>query len=261
MKPPALWRKKKDGKFSGSYFAKITGEDVNLSTKNAELARQRLVEALRGKRTWPSDAELAAQALEADIEGAAAAEPDNQAGEARKSAQQPPAAAPPGPVVPDHIEPPRALPPIPASSADEARAEAEATNAAAAETGGAAGEAAPPPPPEVSNEELAALGVEAQLWVAQQYARSRVWQGYMAPQLPPEAKAPLAAQWEKLIAYANVGAMLPPWVVGLVIPGVTIVISTAALGQVFAEQAAQQKKAAGVQDDSPADPASGKAAA
>lgn len=260
MKPPALWRKKKDGKFSGSYFAKITGEDVNLSTKNAELARQRLVEALRGKRTWPSDAELAAQALEADIEGAAAGASQGPAGAASQPAAAPPAPAAP-PVVPDHIEPPRALPPIPASSADEARAEAEATNAAAAETGGAAGEAAPPPPPEVSNEELAALGVEAQLWVAQQYARSRVWKGYIAPQLPPEAKAPLAAQWEKLIAYANVGAMLPPWVVGLVIPGVTIVISTAALGQVFAEQAAQQKKAAGVQDDSPADPASGKAAA
>jgi len=153
VKTPALWRKKRNGRYYGAWLATIDGVDVNLGTKNAELARPRLVEALRGKREFPSDAELAAQALEADFRGAAAAEtPMPTAGAPGPTPE--PAAAPQAPapaaapVVPDAIEPPRALPPMSPNSEAEARAEAEATNAAAAETAGAggaqAGEAAAP---------------------------------------------------------------------------------------------------------------------
>jgi hypothetical protein len=251
VKPPKLWRKRrgKGGAFYGSWYATFDGTDVNLLTANAELARQRLVEALRGKRDgWKTDAELAADALEAEISPTPVEEPPPA------PLNQGPPPAPP--IQPDaYHPPPRALPPVPEA---DARAEAEATNAAAAESGG--GEDPLPPPPEVSDKELALLGVEAQLWVAQQYARNKVWKGYTAPQLPPEAKAPLAEQWEKILAYANIGARLPPWVTGVVIPGVMIVVATGALGQAFAEQAAEQKKAAGVQDN-PADPPPGQAAA
>jgi hypothetical protein len=249
VKIPKLWRKNRGGKYYGSWLATLDGTDLSLNTRDAELARKRLAEALRGKRAWPSDAELAAAALEAEFEKPA---PATEPPPVTPAAAPPPAA----PIVPDAIEPPRALPPM-LSSPEEARAEAEATNEAAAETGGAC--AGPlPPPPEVSNKELALLGVEAQLWMAQQYARSKVWKGYTAPQLPAEVKAPLAEQWEKILTYANVGAMLPPWVTGLVIPGVTLVVATATLGQMFAEQAAQQKKAAA---EKPADPPGAQAAA
>jgi hypothetical protein len=260
-KLPRLWRKKRGGKLYGAWLATIDGDDVSLQTKDAELARQRLPAALKGARNFQSDAAAAAAASEPGVEELGGAEAA-RVGEFPAVPVAPPSS--PAPVVPDQvIRPPLQLAAMPES---EAQAEAEATAAAAQEVagdGGFGGADPPlPPPPEISNKELALLGVEAQLWVAQQYARSKVWKGYTAPQLPPEAKAPLAEQWEKIIAYSNLGAMLPPWVTGLVIPGVTIVVATASLGQVFAAHAAEQKRAAGVQDEQkPADPPPAQAAA
>ena len=128
MKVPKLWRKKRDGKYYGSWLATIDKTDLALNTRDAELARKRLAEALRGKREWPSDAELAAAALEAEF--------DPPPAPAAAPAATPAAAPAAPPIVPDAIEAPRALPPM-SISPDDARAEAEATNAAAAETGGA----------------------------------------------------------------------------------------------------------------------------
>lgn len=255
MKLPAIWRKKrKNKKEYGNRYATIRGVDVNLGTEDMDDARTELRRRML---------EQAAAASEPDVEDGGGG-----GGEAASGGETPapipaplPTSPPPAPIVPELVSQGTGVNPPPPSSEADARAEADATNAAAAETAGGA-DPPLPPAPEISNKELALLGVEAQLWVAQQYARNKVWKGYTAPQLPPEAKAPLAAQWEKIITYADLGAKLPPWVTGLVIPGVTIVVATASLGQVFAEQAAEQKRAAGIQDErKPADAPPAQAAA
>jgi hypothetical protein len=94
---------------------------------------------------------------------------------------------------------------------------------------------------------LASLGVEFQLWIAKKRAQ-QVYKAFRAPTVDDEAKEPLAEQWKKIIAYAGVGAMLPPWVTGLLIPAVTLVTATAALASAYADLAADQKRAAGVAD-------------
>lgn len=152
---PKLWRKNRGGKAYGCWLITVAGADVNLNTKSAEIARGRLAAALKGKKDgWPSDAELAAAALEG-LPPAGAPAPGPAAPEASAGA---PAVVPDGVIPPGNPttsqansgqnELPRALPPSPAApppaapgaapaqSEQEARAEAEATNAAAAETAG-----------------------------------------------------------------------------------------------------------------------------
>lgn len=143
---PKIWRKVRDGKAYGCWWATVNRVDVNLNTKSAEIARGRLPEALAGKKSgWPSDAELAARAMESPPIPAGAPAPGPSAPQSSGGA---PAAAP---VVPDGVYSPpappaplRELPPVPAqapptsnagqSAEESARAEADATNAAAAET-------------------------------------------------------------------------------------------------------------------------------
>lgn len=152
-KEPRIWRKTRDGKAYGCWWVTVNRNDVNLNTKSAEIARGRLPEALAGKtKGWPSDAELAARAMDSAAPVPAGAPAPGQA--APTSSAGAPAAAAGPPVVPDGVlppstngntgvAPPLALPPAeagaPPTSNDEqasARAEAEATNAAAAETAG-----------------------------------------------------------------------------------------------------------------------------
>jgi hypothetical protein len=241
VKVPALWRKKRDGKQTGSWLATINGEDVNLSTKNAELARTRLVEALRGKRDFPSDAELAAQSLEADIVGAAAGQEPPYGASRQPPATAATAAAPstPAPVVPDHIEPPRALPPMPAGSEADARAEAEATNAAAAETGsGAAGAGADPIiTPDALEGMLGAAAealVEAQLSMQAFVIEKRT--GKRPQPLPPEADAHFVAPLRRAAAQAWVAQFkrwfpdmddVPPWILAAGLPLLIVPIQVA----------------------------------
>jgi len=231
VKVPRLWRKKRGGKYYGACIATIAGADVNLGTSNAELARQRLVEALRGKRAWPSDAELAAQALEAEISPPAAA--------AAAPLPDPLAAAPAAaPVVPDAIEPPRALPPMPAASEADARAEAEATNAAAAETAGAGGadQAAADPlftPDALEGMLATAAGalVEAQIQLQAWAIEKRT--GKRPPALPEQLVGPLrdaAAQgWvAQFKRWFPDMADTPPWVIAVGAPLVLLPIQIAA---------------------------------
>lgn len=230
MKVPKLWRKKRGGKFYGAWLATVAGADVNLGTSNAELARQRLVEALRGKRDWPSDAELAAQALEAEISPPAAA---------AAPVPDPPAAAPAAaPVVPDAIELPRALPPMPAAAEADARAEAEATNAAAAETAGAGGADQAGPDPVFSPDALkgmlttaAGALVEAQIQLQAWAVEKRT--GKRPPPMPEQLAGPLreaaaqgwVAQFERW--FPDMGDV-PPWIVAVGAPLVLLPIQIAA---------------------------------
>jgi hypothetical protein len=143
-RPPTIFRKKRGGRHYGNQLVAINGADVNLCTKSAELARKRLPEALKGKRSWPSDAELAAEASDPGIEGAAADLTGTTANQSPGQVPTPAAAAPPLPVVPDNIIPPAPAPLLlpPMSPAADAEAEAEATAAAAEQVAGGAGDAA-----------------------------------------------------------------------------------------------------------------------
>jgi hypothetical protein len=145
MKVPRLFRKKRGGKYYGNWIASIKGEDINLGSKNAEICRQRLPAALKGKREFAGDAELAADSMEkTDVAGAAAPETRTTA----QGTTPDGAAAPSTPVLEPELLPPQA--PLLLSSApanDNARAEADATNAAAAETSPPADDARDPEAP------------------------------------------------------------------------------------------------------------------
>jgi hypothetical protein len=242
VKIPKLWRKKRGGKYYGSWLATIDGTDLPLNTRDAELARKRLAEALRGKREWPSDAELAAAALEADFDVAPAGQqppygaPSGQPPATAATAGAPAAAAPAAaPVVPDAIEPPRALPPI-SSSADDARADAEATNAAAAETGGAGDAGAPGSEfftPDALKGMLTIAAdalVEAQIQL-QAYVIERKT-GKRPQPLPEQLAGPLrtaagqawVAQFERW--FPDMGDV-PPWIIAVAAPALLIPIQVA----------------------------------
>jgi hypothetical protein len=143
MKLPRLFRKKRGGKYYGNWLASIGGHDVNLGSKDAESCRKRLPAAVKGKREWPGDAELAADSMEkSEVAGAAAPETRNAA----QGTTPEGAAAPSTPVLePELVSTPGLLSAAPAN--DNARAEAEATNAAAAETSPPADDARDPEAP------------------------------------------------------------------------------------------------------------------
>jgi hypothetical protein len=63
--------------------------------------------------------------------------------------------------------------------------------------------------------------------------------------LPDESRAPLEAEFRKIIEYTGASMILPPWVTGLVIPGVTLAIASFAMAKGFAALAEEQRKAAG----------------
>jgi len=139
-KPGALWQKKRGGRAYGSFYVTTGGRDVNLQTSDARVARERLPEALSGKRAWPTDSARAAEAsdplppplppsptlsLVGSPAPAASTAPDVSPDAGRVGEGGHPG---PGPAaVPDQVIPP---------AAGNDQAEADATNAAAAETAG-----------------------------------------------------------------------------------------------------------------------------
>jgi hypothetical protein len=110
-KAPALWRRKKaSGEYFGSFHVTIKGVRVNLWTQNAEKARKRRLEAMRGKREFDPD------------ESEAAAEKLIEVLDAPPAPSSSPPELPPASFQPDGPPPelPLALPPMPpASSAPE----------------------------------------------------------------------------------------------------------------------------------------------
>jgi hypothetical protein len=219
VKHPKLWRKKRGGRLVGSFHATIAGKDVNLGTSDAEEATARLRAAIKkGKRTFPDELAEAAAA----VDGVPEAPP----------AAPPPLATPPDPqaqpIVPDAVIPPqRQLPPV--GSAEDARAEAEATNAAAADVDGqaandnAGGEgAAPPFPPEFLDQMLATgalVIVDLQLQL-QAYAIKRGLKVQAGPIAPDNVFRQQASQaWAAQLKtwFPSVSA-LPPWGAALLLP-------------------------------------------
>lgn len=247
---PRLWRKQRNGKAYGCWLVTVDGADVNLNTKSAEIARGRLADALRGKRGgWPTDAELAARAMEGlpPVGAPAAADTGPQTTAGVPSG--------PAPVVPEVFPPagaaagelPKALPPVPpaaqpaqpqaapaAPSEQEARAEAEATNAAAAETAenkasdaGAAGDtAAFNLGPDAIRGLLGQAGkalVEVQLQLQAWLVFRRT--GKIAPSIDPDspvrdiAAQAWAAQFERWFPDMTDVA---PWVLAVALPAMAL---------------------------------------
>ena len=212
MKAPKLWRKRRGrgGKFVGSYHVTLKGEDVNLGTSDAGEALKRLVEAKRGKRNFADELEEAAAAVDGTPE------------------VQPPAPPPSSPpLVPDAVIPPPA-PPLqlpPAPSAEDARAEAEATNAAAGDVGGDAANDNGAPPPQFDPAaidamlEMAAHGVvdlqlQLQAWVIKKRFKR------IAGEIPPEAqfREMAAKAWAMQLKLWIPTFNPPPWVIAVVLP-------------------------------------------
>jgi hypothetical protein len=226
---PRIWRKRRgrNGKFYGSCYVTLKGEDVNLGTEDNEIARQRLPAAMKGKRDFERDVDAAAAASEPGVEGAAAGITDAPAIQSQGPDPASAAAAPSAPAVPLQLP---ALPP--ANNNADAQAEAEATNAAAAETAGAAGGAEEPLeadalfPPEALDGMLEAcagavveLQLELQAWVIKKRT------GKIAGRVPEDNKIrPLAAQaWvAQLKRWFPDMDTVPPWVIAVALPAMCL---------------------------------------
>lgn len=220
-RPPKMFRKKKaNGKFTGSWRVAINGTEVNLGTSDAEEAGKRLQLALKkGKRNFASEVDEAAAAVDGAPEAPPAAPPLLTTPPAPQAPTTPP-------IVPDDVIPPaRQLAPAP--SAEDARAEAEATNAAAADVGGgsAANDNAGAEPP-ISDEVLdsmlatgALVIVDLQLQL-QAYAIKRGLKVQAGPIAPDDKFRALASQaWaSQLKVWFPSVAALPPWGAALLLP-------------------------------------------
>jgi hypothetical protein len=250
---PKLWRVSRAGKQIGAYHVTVGGVRVNLGTQDATLALERRKAAVKGRRGFLSDVDGAADDLVAALHVAA----HEQGGAAPSGAHTPAAVgSTPTPATggggggaiggasdADHV----AASPAPAAAADNHAAGDWHANLDAAVAAANVPSDAPPPaaPPEVSDEELAGLGVELQIWIAAARARQKVYRGFQTPTITDEGRAPLVEQWKKIVSFAGVGAILPPWVTGLLIPAVTLVTATVAMAAGFAALAEEQRKAAG----------------
>lgn len=147
-------------------------------------------------------------------------------------------------------EPPPAPPESPPPAADPPPAPAagptvtgEWTHAA---TGAAAEGTAPPetPAPEVSNEQLADFLVSLELTIVEIYTRKKIYEGFVAPEIAPAGRAMLAGSYKAILDYGGSQLQLPPWVQGLVVPGIAVVVSSQAIAAGFADAARDQKKKA-----------------
>lgn len=240
-KLPKLWQREP----GGPWWVTIKGKRVSTRTKDGEKARARRLEAMRGKTQFEDDLEGAAEGLIAALESA----PGTPPGDGVPPAPEFP---PPAPAAPLPLLEPDGYVPPPAGN----------TDGLADDLAGAAGAAgtddAPPPPPKrpkISDEKLAEYAVKAQVLIATTYAQRKAWKDFKAPPLDDAGKAVLSEPWKELFEYCGVVEVLPAWVTGLVFPSIAIIGSTAAMAHMFAELAAEQKKAAGVVDDKSAQPA------
>lgn len=219
---PKMWRKRnKAGRQVGNWLAKVAGDEVNLGTKDAELATRHLREALGGRRDFHDE-----------IDEAAAALPDTAP--AAQSVQLPPPIA--APAAPAAAPPaaPAALPPIPPADPQDF---ADTGDAAGEAAGAGSAPASPPYPPDpgMSPDVLdvfvrngAALIVDMQLGL--QAAVVRRYTGRKAGPISPDSAARGAAAdaWvTQLKIWFPADTMLPPWAIALAIPAMCIPVQVA----------------------------------
>ena len=210
---PDVWLRRKEGRADSWYFRKL-----RLRTKDAVEARHRA--RLSGEGKWPPHEEKAAAvsaaAFSFDLPAPA------------------PAPAPASSPAPETATPP---PPI---SGDWTHA---ATAAAAGAESAAPGDA-PEPSPSVSSEALAEMLVSLELKAAEIYVQQKVYEPFVAPAIAAEGRAMLVGAYRSIIEYGGAAMALPPWVNGLVVPALTVVVSSMAIVAGFRDQALAQKQTA-----------------
>lgn len=228
------WRKLKTGKkVLACWYVTVDGRPVRLRTKDATVARQRARDALAGK--WPPWEEAAATATQEAFQLPVGVDEE-----------------------PAHEVPSGDAPAVSASTSGNASPQtpvsptSDWTQAAA----GASADASPPITPEVvdpaaeqakrsvENAQFARGLVETQLWATAAIVRAKVYKAFQAPVLDDGAKQLLSQPYETLLNYGGLNLVMPPWVTGLLIPGITALVSAIGLGQAFAEVAREQKAAA-----------------
>lgn len=248
MKLPALWRKKRGSKFTGSYHVTVDGTDVNLRTSDANEAHERRNQAVRsGRRNFADEIDEAAAAADGNVQGGPG--PDGAHNPVAGGSTPPPAtsqAAPPAPPAPAPAVEQRAPAALPAMSDEDLRAEAEATNAAAAEAADApAGDgAAPPVPPEVLDQLLTngalvivELQLQLQAWAIKKSLKK------VAGEIPddsPMRKLAADAWAAQLKVWIPADQMLPPWALALILPAMCIPVQIATATPIPKEDAAPE---------------------
>jgi hypothetical protein len=274
MKVPQLWRVKRAGKSIGALHVTVKGVRVNLATQDATVGRERAKEAVRGRRKFTPDASMRRPRASRVSTGDAMDTTGAERLIAALEGGPPPQSAEVGgvgiPAVADGAETPQArnAPPPPteaqptsAATGPDAAGWADDVHAAGSQTSTGSADAGAddaPAAPEVSDEVMADMAVNAQVWVAEKWAQFDVYDGFIAPPLPDEGRHKLATQWKTLITYTGFSAVIPPWVTGLLIPSVVLVTTTFAMAKGFALIAEQQRKEAGAPekprqtDDQPA---------
>lgn len=206
------FRYKKNGKDAGSFFTREPGgKDLNLRTKNAEVALKRLSEAKKGKRVFEDDGGGAAAAVAAAVVGTGGASTPLVVEPAAPAASGLPAAGAPPPVPPlspTYTAPP-ALPRVPPAQGAESPPDAsggptpvmpdgyippapgwaDAVASAAGSAGPTGGEGAPEIDDEfldqvvgVVAEVVVELQISAQAWLIKRRAK------IVAGPIPPDDK-------------------------------------------------------------------------
>lgn len=253
MKLPKLWRKKRGGRFVGSYHATLDGEDVNLRTSDAQQATERLRDAVKkGRRNFVDEVAVAA-----DLENAQdlpqtqqEASPATDLDEGPEINPMPPPAAPP----PSPAPPPPLAPEL--APAHDAASEAEVMAAAAADVAAAAAAndngTPPEAPPQVDMAVLdsmletgASVIVDLQLGL-QAYAIKR-GTGRIAGQIPAdsELRKGAAQAWaQQLKVWFPATQQLPPWAIAVVLPLMAIPTQLATSREMTEEEKkAEEEKA------------------
>jgi hypothetical protein len=211
--------RRKNGKLV-CWYVMIDGRRVALRTKDAVEARRRARLAREGK--WPPPEEEAARVTDgafsfvghpAPVSSGTPPSPQpapEPAGDWTAAAAGASADAAP-PINPEVMPP--------GESAEEKRAKVEAAAA-----------------------KLADLAVTAQIELTSILVRWKVYAGFRTPPLPDEGRAALAHEYKTMIDYGGAAIQLPPWVTGLVIPGLTLLGSAVAIGKGYGEIARKQKR-------------------
>jgi hypothetical protein len=240
-----MWRKKgRQGRQVGNWLAKVDGDEVNLGTKDAELAGRHLKEALKGRRDFSDEIDKAAAALPDITAEAPAAAPPPDPGPAPAA---PAASAAASPVAPAASA---ALPPIPPADPQDFAD----TAAAAGEAAGAGPEGAAPEgeTPGVGNDVLdgflrqgAALIVDMQLGL--QAALVRRYTQRKAGPIPPDAamRGMAAEAWvAQLKIWFPADTMLPPWAMAVILPAMAIPIQVATSTEIPDDEKTEDEAAA-----------------
>lgn len=228
------WRKLASGKkVLASWYATVEGRPVRLRTKDATVARQRMRDAFVGK--WPPKEERAAQVTdEAFSLRATHAEPEpapEVAPPVSQAAQFTPTGADPG-------------------AAAQTAPPSDWTQAA----GAAATDASPPITPEVvsqgaeqaareqENLMVAELLTTMQFWVCGVYAAAKAKHPeFVAPEVPAPVRAIVAGSYKQMLDYGGAAILLPPWVMGLVVPAATAIATGVGCARAWADLAREQK--------------------